>query len=167
MLLASGCWVYLKVTENRGKIVYPWLQTICFILGCGYIAFYSLNWENTEIFRYTTWGNTNIFSCLYIAPLFCVTLVLFRDRRIKIGWLHRLVSSIGQSSYYILCTQMVLFWGVWKLWGWAEVPLSASIVCNVILATVSGVFVQWLVNRSRKVIHERHFTPCVTKNNDF
>ncbi len=151
LLLALGCWVCGKINEGRGRTAYPLFQAICFIAGCAYIAFFSLNRENTDIFRYTTWGNTNVFSCLYIVPLFYATLAMFRDYRIRTGWLHSLVSAVGQRSYYILCTQMVMFWYVGRIWTWLGAPLAVSVACNILMAVASGIIVNWLVNRVRRV----------------
>ncbi len=147
MLLALGCWVNVEIQEKASEINCPVLLALCFITGCFYIAFFSMNRENTEIFRYTIWGNTNIFSCLYITPVFYLIMAKLRNFRINADWLHRIISTVGQCSYYILCTQMIMFWIVGKIWGLIDAPLAVSITCNIVLSVVSGIFIHWFVNK--------------------
>ncbi len=152
MLLAMGNWVYDEVSNADRKETYLLCMLISFILGCLYIAYFSINRERTEIFPYKTWGNTNFFCCLFIVPLFFFSMKFFKNRKIKFTWLHKTLSAIGQSSYYILCTQMIMFWVINRIWTWAGAPLSLCIICNVLFSVTSGILLNYLIDRIKTKI---------------
>ncbi len=149
MLLALGIWVYDKITNSSRTAKTVILLIISFIVGCIYIGFFIANQENAVIFRYTVWPNTNLFSGLYIVPIFFAIVSLIQKRRIKIKWIHNIISLIGQSSYYILCTQMIMFWGIERIWNMLNVPVYISIPCNIIFAAGSGVCVYLVIGKFR------------------
>lgn len=164
MLLACGCWLHDRIISREKTKISVYLVLISsFVLGCCYIAFFRYNWENTEIFRYTTWGNTNIFVCLYIIPIFFIVLKIFWGKTISISWLNKLLSTIGQSSYYILCTQMIMFWYIDRIWNHFSTPLDVRILCNIFLGAFSGVCVKLIVDKGRLARQENNNEPIKEK----
>lgn len=156
MLLACGCWLHDALTESpvgTGKGVgkkRAAALAVSFVCGCCYIVFYGLNWENAELFRYRTWANTNVCVCLYIVPVFYVIMLLFNKRKIGVEWLHRTVSLIGQSSYYILCTQLIMFWNIDLVWDALALPLLLRGIFNVAIGVATGVGVNQIIEVIRR-----------------
>lgn len=152
MLLACGCWIHNVLCESSvdiGKSIEKKriaALIVSFVCGCCYIVFYGLNWKNAELFRYRTWANTNVCVCLYIVPIFYAIMVLLNKKKIGIEWLHRAISRVGQSSYYILCTQLIMFWYINPVWDTLSLSLLLRGVFNVAIGIVTGVGVHQAVN---------------------
>ncbi len=141
--LVFGCAVYKSIKKRDSSVPLP-LLLICFFIGILYIVFFMMHKEDVSIFRYTSWGNTNVFSCFYIVPLFYVVMRLFKDFRIKNLKFHDFISEIGISSYFILCTQLVWFWFAARIYSNFSCPLILQILVNITFTVLAGILIRRL-----------------------
>lgn len=148
-LLALGAWTFLnpKIRIKTSSLIGS------VFLGGIYILLYKLEGTNVEIFPYGTWGNTSYFVFLYIYPIFYLLIKYGKNFVIRNRMLDCVLSKIGENTYYILLVQMVMFWGINRLYAMIAIPLAIQIVVNITIACLGGIVCghayEWILNKSK------------------
>lgn len=154
-LLALGMWTFFDPKRKiRNSIL-----VISFILGIAYILLYKYQGNNTNIFPYKIWGNTSFGVFLYIYPIFYLLMKYGRRITLKNEMADKIITEVGQNTYYILMVQMVMFWGINTVYSWIQVPRSMQIFLNVIVACFGGIICgyiyEWICKQIKRICRKQ------------
>lgn len=129
-IMALGVLLVEKHKFKRSKLI------CMFIVGAAWIVFFYLT--PAEIFHYYPWENTNMICGLYIFPIMYFLYSKSGSGKIKIRWVHNMVSIIGRNTYFILMTQMMWFWVAGKIYSVVSLPVMMQVAVNVGVSCTIG-----------------------------
>ena len=142
-MLALGCYTFIY----KEKLIKSKFLMLSFLVGVGYLLAFCFLQLNTAICKYTPWENTNLFTCLYIYPIFYLALTNLNNWKIKNRYIHNIIVEIGQSTWYILCVQMIWFWKSGALYLRLKLPTVLQLIVNVVVACFFGCLINIAIKR--------------------
>ncbi len=128
-MVGLGSWLYL----NKQKKIHPMLLAVSFGLGVGYLHIYTIFAKQFH----TGWANTNVFSAFYIFP---ICYLLIKQNLSFNGIPDTILTSIGKSTYHIMCVQMAWFW----LPRYIYPALTSSLVLQTIINLTASLILGYL-----------------------
>lgn len=141
-LLSMGCYTFIMGDKNiKTKNL-----IISFLIGALYLGFY-MNFSHIKrIYKYSPWENSNVFSLLYIYPIFYCIIKKLRYWKLN-NVFHKIFGLIGQSTWYIMCLQMMWFWKAHALYMKINTPLVLQMIMNVFICCFSGCLIKVLTDK--------------------
>lgn len=142
IFVGIGIYIFYYGTSINNKLL-----IVFFLLGCIYIISYAyLGWKPLFV---TYWSHSSFYTSLFIMPI-VQRLLKFND---KPGDTHfgKLLSKIGQNSFYIFCVQMAWFTSRYSL-RIGSIPILIMCISSVFICTSVGILFGDIIYKLRNFI---------------
>lgn len=129
-LFQTSCGVYVYL---NGQKIKKWMMFVSAAIGVTFIIWSSYFGNTTPLIPHrigTAWP-----TAFWVMPFMKLFLVDFKEFRIPIKWLHKLVAYIGKASYHIFCIQLI-----WFVSG-IEGKITSNIFMQAVVSIIVCVFV--------------------------